>query len=691
MQKNGWDSIKTGISIISHGGIGKSDEDGKTLRNLTASCHELAVWNQENVIRILNDIWGYQWTGSLERDIEAIANGTSFIVLTHPHMDHIGDLPLLFANGKTYAGRIISTPGTKRAAEIALMDAAKIQLENYTRSLIKSQEEIKEVSHLLHFLQKKPKTQTSKWDNTRESNAPSYQEQCKDIEKILLEKYDIKKTDTDWEKKLQPPEPAFTSMDVERAINHIETHSIGEWWTVLVPWKISLRFYNAGHIIGSAMPLYKIMDENNKPHHILFSGDIGSYKWDFHINGIPSPPNNLPIDAVVIESTYGGIVRDRFEEGRTEWEDSLINAFKDNKHRKAYNRVIHACFSLDRLQNILFRVISLKKTGAISGPIYVDSPMGLAYIQAYILEARRTLRELQEPHQESIRKSVGDDYMIRERKLLEDFIEYLNPINGNYIPVTTDAERKALMRKPDGQKSGWRNRKEEPKNIITTSGMANGWPIISYLSAWGEDEQTAVYFPWHLAEWTLGNKIAGPNQMKTGISISGKNTTIRARMKNFTFLSWHSDEEDDLVFLDSIKFRRNSKIVVVHGDIQKSSARLGNTLKRSGYKEKGVVIPDIEEEVVVRDGQISLLRLFATVNEKVNIICWEKFESSISIDETLSILESDLMMHQEALVYLDEDFKDKPEKDKEDRKGELQNAINKLKKQIGGLMSQKKA
>ncbi len=689
MQKPLCNAEKVGISIISHGGIGKTDEDGKTIRNLTASCHELAVWNKDGVIRILNDVGWYQWTGLLERNIEAIASGTSFIVLTHPHMDHIGDLPLLFANGKTYGGRIIATPGTKRAAEVALKDAAKIQLENYERALIRAQENIKEVSRLLYLLKNKPNTQTPKGDNTRESNVPSYQEQCKEIEKILLEKYNIKKTDTDWEKKLQPPEPAFTSMDVDRAINHIETQTISEWWKELIPGKISLRLYNAGHIIGSAMPLYQIKDESGKPHHVLFSGDIGSYKWDLHINGIANPPNNLPVDAVVIESTYWGKVRDKFEEWRSEYEDSLINAFKDNETRKSYDRVIHACFSLDRLQNILFRVISLKKSGAINVPIYVDSPMGLAYIQAYIMEARRTLRELQEPHQESIRTSVGDDYISREQKLLEDFIEYLNPINGNYIPITTDIERKALMRKPDEKKSGWKARKEDQKIIITASGMANWWPIVSYLSSWAGDKQSAFYFPWYLAEWTLGSKIAGPNQMKTGILISGKNTTIEARMKNFTFLSSHGDEEDILVFLEGIKFRRGSKIVIVHGDIQKSSASLGHTLKRKGYRQKGIVVPDIGEEVIVRDGHISLLRLFNNVNEQVSILCWEKGESHITFDETLRILEIDLVLCQEALEHLDADYVNKSGMEKENRRKELQTKIQLLEKDILDLQLKK--
>ena len=59
---------------------------------------------------------------------------------------------------------------------------------------------------------------------------------------------------------------------------------------------------------------------------------------------------------------------------------------------------------------------------------------------------------------------MGDDYIEREKKFLEEFIDCLNPANGNYIPVTTGDERDSLMR-DTGDTS--------KKIIITASGMAN--------------------------------------------------------------------------------------------------------------------------------------------------------------------------------------------------------------------------
>ena len=670
---------KVGISIISHGGIGKSDANGATERNLTASCHELAIGCQDSAIRILNDCGGYQWTGVLERNIEHIADGTNFIVLTHPHMDHIGDLARLFTGGKTYAGRIIATPGTKRAAEVALKDAAKIQMEFYTRAMVKFEEARKDINKLIYTVRSfKTSTspKTSSGQSLRKSNEASRKDRYETAKELLKVKYDIIDIDEKWEDRLAPSSPAFVMEDVERTIAHIETQTIADGWKELVPWKVNLRFYNAGHIIGSAMALYEIKDEAGKPHKVLFSGDIGSYKWDLHINGVPTPPNNDPIDAVVIESTYGGKVRDKFEEGRGEYEDSLVNAFKDTSERKAYNRVIHACFSLDRLQNMLFRVVSLKKEWKIDAPIYVDSPMWLAYIQAYITEARRTLAELKTPHQESIRRAVGDDYIEREKKFLEEFIDCLNPANGNYIPVTTSTERETLMRDTGDTTK---------KIIITASGMANWGPIIPYLSTWAKDPQSAFYFPGYLAEWTLGHQLAGPKKIKQDgipeyptvkeqVTISGNPTTINAQMKNFTFLSWHADEEDLLVFLEAIKFRKDSKIIVVHGDITVSSKKLKDTLIDNNYQENNIVVPDINEEIIIRQWKSSsLLREF---NAQVkSLLLWRHDHAGIthiSNLETKEILESELALIEDALEHIDGDFANKDATDKENHRGDLE-------------------
>ncbi len=50
------------------------------------------------------------------------------VVVSHPHLDHIGFLPSLFEH---HSPRVISTPPTKEIGELLLLDSAKIIIEEY--------------------------------------------------------------------------------------------------------------------------------------------------------------------------------------------------------------------------------------------------------------------------------------------------------------------------------------------------------------------------------------------------------------------------------------------------------------------------------------------------------------------------------------------------------------------------------
>lgn len=607
------------ISVIPHGGIGVTNEKWETIRNLTGSCHELAIQYHDTLLRILVDVGGYQGTGTLERDMKKIARWVSTIVLTHPHMDHIGELATLYRwteESEHFQGKVISTRGTKMATKSALIDAAKILFQKYNEALKGSEwSTIKKIEICLKIVQRYENR--GQWVSPVRKNRRGRIEQSWDLslnQKYLealkfLEPYKAILEHKEW-KKLLLPKPPFNSKDVQNAIKRIDVAELGKW-VELVNGKVFMRFHNAGHIIGSACALFKIIDHQRKPHYVLFTGDIGSYKWDLHINGLPEPPNNLPLDAVVIESTYGGRIREPFEKGRKEFEDSLINAFNDIPNtpektwRKAYNQVIISCFSLDRLQNILFRVISLKKAGKINVPIYVDSPLGLEYIKSYVEEAEATLENLRKPKQKSIKDAVWKDYLERERRLLSDFIEYLHPDNLNYVnPKDSNYIR---IHDKDARDDLLFMGIQEKRIIITASGMANGGPVMAYLGAFASDPRSAFYFPGYLAEGTLGNQLIQSKPWEQ-IRVNGAEKTILATMENFTFLSGHGDKEDLELFLRSLELRRDSTIVIVHGDKDESSVSLATAIAAQTKITAMCIVPDINEEVKIRWNGISKAR-----------------------------------------------------------------------------------
>jgi metallo-beta-lactamase family protein len=104
---------------------------------VTGSCHHLTVSNQT----ILVDCGLFQGRQEIEdlnyEPFPFDVTKLNAVLITHGHLDHIGRLPKLVGEG--YRGPIYAALTTQKIAEIVLLDAAKIQLEDYERALRKAQ------------------------------------------------------------------------------------------------------------------------------------------------------------------------------------------------------------------------------------------------------------------------------------------------------------------------------------------------------------------------------------------------------------------------------------------------------------------------------------------------------------------------------------------------------------------------
>ena len=105
-------------------------------------------------------------------------------------------------------------------------------------------------------------------------------------------------------------EPIYTAEDARQALEHFEGIAYKTWITP-VP-GIRARYWNAGHLLGSASIEVEVERAGEKPLRILFSGDIGPD----HKLLEPDPEAPADFDYVICESTYGGT--DRFERSRRE-------------------------------------------------------------------------------------------------------------------------------------------------------------------------------------------------------------------------------------------------------------------------------------------------------------------------------------------------------------------------------------
>lgn len=133
------------------------------------------------------------------------------IVLTHAHIDHIGLLPRLIAEG--YNGPVYGTPSTNDLTEIMLKDAAR---------LIEA-------------------------DTIREKRRA--------------------------ERTGRPvPEPLFSEVDVERFLPLRRPLKMGDWTTVAQG--VRVRTFDSGHILGSVSLEFEVVSQGQTKT-IVFSGDIG--------------------------------------------------------------------------------------------------------------------------------------------------------------------------------------------------------------------------------------------------------------------------------------------------------------------------------------------------------------------------------------------------------------------------------
>lgn len=505
-------------------------------------------------------------------------------------MDHIGDFPLAFIEGAEFAGRVYATPATKDAADISLTDSANILAREHARKLYGYNKMLQEIAGALFILkEKKPREKwvKRKWngDNMRKTGEAPDIKKNKNDALLILEKFRVDTTAgaENYKKQMEefaPLKPAYTPEDVDVAVSRIESHTIEQWWKELIPGKLAFRFYNAGHIIGSVSVLFRIT-ENGKSSNVLFSGDLGSYKWGFHPTGLAVPPHNLPIDTVVVESTYGGKVRHNFAEWLRDFEQQIIHDLEK------YNQIIIPTFAMDRTQLILNILIQMKKQWKIDVDIIQDSPSGTKHTINYLKHSRKLDPTIASKHVPSIHKTLYDDFAKSEWVKLAEFVDNINPANRHYTAADKN-NRESLLAK-------W----ERKKIIVTSSGMAEGGMVISYLESHVSNPDVAFYFPGYLVPGTLGYALASESQpgwQQKKVEISGKTYEVQARMMQFNFLSGHGDEEDLMVWLWAMKLRKDATIRIVHGDIKGSSLALKHTLERSGkFKGINIIVPGLNE------------------------------------------------------------------------------------------------
>ncbi len=180
------------------------------------------------------------------------------VVLSHAHIDHSGRLPLITRAG--FNGRIFCTRATAHACEYLLKDSAKIQEGDASYLNYKTAK---------HFLAKlksgNGKKKVSK-DDLKDIKAllksGPHRLKTEAIEKLL------KKHQLEIVNPLYTMEMADESLEYFRGVPYKHPVTIGH--------DLTCTFYDAGHILGSAMSVIQYSG-GGKTKTVLYSGDVGRF------------------------------------------------------------------------------------------------------------------------------------------------------------------------------------------------------------------------------------------------------------------------------------------------------------------------------------------------------------------------------------------------------------------------------
>lgn len=376
------------------------------------------------------------------------------VVVSHAHLDHCGMLPLLVKRG--FTGPIYATPATRDIVERMLQDSAGIEMQDA---------EYRARHHI---------------------GAPD--------ERV----------------------PLFTLEDIPAVMNLFvsvpyvrQTNS----WKEVVP-GVKLKFYDAGHILGSAISVIEWSSGS-----LVYTGDMGGLKMPLLRD--PEVPKE-EAQTLLMESTYGG----RVHTGIDEAVENLTSAIHEICNRGG--KIIVPAFSLGRTQSFVYLIHKLVDEGKIPRfPIYVDSPLATDITEIY--------------------RGHWQDY---DEETVRDFGEQHPPLAFRNLKYTHSVEESKRLNSAVG-----------PLMIISASGMMTAGRVVHHLRHSINNPKNAVFITGYQAYGTLGRRVL---EGARWVDLYGSRYEVKAEVLTFNEFSAHADGPQLLAFAEKIKGLET--IALVHGE-----------------------------------------------------------------------------------------------------------------------------
>ncbi|MFH1246441.1 MAG: MBL fold metallo-hydrolase [Candidatus Liptonbacteria bacterium] len=356
-------------------------------------------------------------------------------------------------------------------------------------------------------------------------------------ELLLLDSQHILEKEAERERK----QPICTDLDVRGVMK--------QWHRIKyhVPMKVgpfTVTFYNAGHILGSA--IIKIEAEGKTT---LFSGDLGNYPAPI----IQDTEMFRAADYVVIESAYGSRVHEGAEKRKELLEDIIEDTVRSG------GALIIPAFAMERTQDILFHLNDLVEGGRIPKiPIFIDSPLAIKLTHVY------------QKYQDYFDPEVGERIHSGD-----DIFNF----KGLHFTLTTEQSKEI-------------NGVPPPKVIIAGSGMSNGGRILHHEQRYLPDPKSTILFIGYQSKGTLGRNIM---EGAKSVKIYDEMVPVRAKVAVISGYSAHADQPRLVEWLRPMRYTIK-KVFIVQGEEESATALQGKIQDELAVR---AIVPQPREEVVL--------------------------------------------------------------------------------------------
>jgi len=362
-------------------------------------------------------------------------------------------------------------------------------------------------------------------------------------------------------------EPLFTMDDATSSIQYLSPVLYDQ--LIDINPDIKVRFRDAGHILGSSIVEIWIQ-EGDKGTKVVFSGDLGMKNKPL----LRDPVIIEETDFLIMEATYG----DRLHESSKDSLERFIGIIL--KTIKRGGTVVIPSFAVGRTQELIYELNMYYdkdeefKRVMNDIMVYVDSPMATSATEIF----RKNAQVFDEETRDYILK--GD-----------------NPLDFKNLRFTRSSEESKQL-----------NFMDEPKIIISASGMCDAGRIKHHLKNNLWNEKSSIIIVGYQAEGTLGRSIVNGDK---NVSIFGERIHVNAEIYDLEGFSGHADKDGLLEWISGFK-RLSRKIFLVHGEEEAKKALASSIKKDMGYD--CIVVEDVSEYNLDADERISI----EGVREKVS-------------------------------------------------------------------------